>query len=182
MRANADTPADARAAIAAGATGIGLCRTEHMFFATERLGHVRTMILAKTAEERIKALEILLPMQQKDFEELFRTMAPRPVTIRLLDPPLHEFLPSTDELDHQLKDARDGENWEDCVTLAGVRRQVELLTEANPMMGHRGCRLSLTFPEILHMQVRAVLRAALQVASEDGSKPCPEIMVPLVAV
>ncbi len=180
VRANADTPADAKAAMAAGATGIGLCRTEHMFFATERLGHVRTMILAKTAEERIEALEILLPMQQKDFEELFRTMAPLPVTIRLLDPPLHEFLPSTEELDRQLAGARKDENWDDCITLEGVRRQVELLTEANPMMGHRGCRLSLTYPEILHMQVRAVLRAALTVAAE-GFTPCPEIMVPLVA-
>jgi pyruvate,orthophosphate dikinase len=180
VRANADTPADATAALAAGATGIGLCRTEHMFFATGRLSHVRTMILAKTAEERIAALELLLPMQQRDFEELFRTMSPLPVTIRLLDPPLHEFLPSLDELEQQLASARSDENWEHCVTLEGVRRQVELLTEANPMMGHRGCRLSLTYPEILHMQVRAILRAALT-AKAEGLRPSPEIMVPLVA-
>ncbi len=180
VRANADTPADATAARAAGAVGIGLCRTEHMFFATDRLSHVRTMILAKTIEERIQALEVLLPMQQRDFEELFRTMAPLPVTIRLLDPPLHEFLPSTDELDEELATARRDENWDQCLTLEGVRRQVELLTEVNPMMGHRGCRLSLTYPEILHMQVRAILRAALVVAAE-GHAPVPEIMVPLVA-
>jgi len=180
VRANADTPADARAAMGAGATGIGLCRTEHMFFAADRLSHVRAMILAKTPEERIAALELLLPMQQRDFEELFRTMSPLPVTIRLLDPPLHEFLPSADELEQELASARSDENWEHCITLEGIRRQVELLTEVNPMMGHRGCRLSLTYPEILHMQVRAILRAALTVKAE-GMNPSPEIMVPLVA-
>ena len=180
VRANADTPVDAKAALAAGATGIGLCRTEHMFFATDRLQHVRTMILSKTAKERIEALEVLLPMQQQDFEELFRTMSPLPVTVRLLDPPLHEFLPSTQEIDQQLEGARTDENPESIATLEGIRRQVELLTEANPMMGHRGCRLSLTYPEILEMQVRAILQAALKVAAE-GLKPMPEIMVPLVA-
>jgi pyruvate, orthophosphate dikinase len=180
VRANADTPADATAAMAARATGIGLCRTEHMFFATDRLSHVRTMILAKTTEERIAALELLLPMQQQDFEELFRTMSPLPVTIRLLDPPLHEFLPSAQELEQELASARIDENWEHCVTLEGIRRQVELLTEVNPMMGHRGCRLSLTYPEILHMQVRAILQAALAV-KDVGFHPSPEIMVPLVA-
>lgn len=180
VRANADTPADATAARAAGATGIGLCRTEHMFFASDRLSHVRTMILAKTEQERIAALAVLLPMQQQDFEALFRTMSPLPVTIRLLDPPLHEFLPSASELDSELASARNDENWEHCMTLEGLRQQVELLTETNPMMGHRGCRLSLTYPEILHMQVRAILRAALAVAAE-GLNPAPEIMVPLVA-
>ncbi len=180
VRANADTPSDATAAREAGATGIGLCRTEHMFFAADRLSHVRTMILAKTEEERIATLGVLLPMQQQDFEALFRTMSPLPVTIRLLDPPLHEFLPSTSELDDDLASARKEENWEHCMTLEGLRQQVELLTEANPMMGHRGCRLSLTYPEILHMQVRAILRAALVVAAE-GHRPTPEIMVPLVA-
>ncbi len=180
VRANADTPADATAARSAGATGIGLCRTEHMFFAMDRLSHVRTMILAKTPEDRIAALEVLLPMQQGDFENLFRTMSPLPVTIRLLDPPLHEFLPSKQEIDDELAGARRDENWDQCLTLESVQRQVELLTEANPMMGHRGCRLSLTYPEILHMQVRAILRAALKVATE-GLRPCPEIMVPLVA-
>ncbi len=180
VRANADTPADATAALAAGATGIGLCRTEHMFFAADRLSHVRAMILARTPQERIVALERLLPMQQRDFEELFRTMSPLPVTIRLLDPPLHEFLPSAHELEQKLASARSDENWEECVTLEDMRRQVELLTEVNPMMGHRGCRLILTCPEILHMQVRAILRAALVVSSE-GLSPSPEIMVPLVA-
>jgi pyruvate, orthophosphate dikinase len=180
VRANADTPSDATAARAAGATGIGLCRTEHMFFAADRLGHVRTMILAKTGPERIAALQVLLPMQQRDFEALFRTMSPLPVTIRLLDPPLHEFLPSTSDLESDLASARREENWEHCVKLEELQRQVELLTEANPMMGHRGCRLSLTYPEILHMQVRAILRAALVVAAE-GLHPSPEIMVPLIA-
>jgi pyruvate,orthophosphate dikinase len=180
VRANADNPADATLAKALGATGIGLCRTEHMFFATDRLGPMRTMILAKTVEERIAALEVLLPMQQLDFEELFRTMSPLPVTIRLLDPPLHEFLPSTEELDEELASARRDENWRHCASLEGVRQQIEALTEVNPMMGHRGCRLSLTYPEILHMQVRAILQAALTVAAE-GRHPCPEIMVPLVA-
>jgi pyruvate,orthophosphate dikinase len=180
VRANADTPSDAMAAMEAGATGIGLCRTEHMFFATDRLSHVRAMILAKTAKERIAALELLLPMQQEDFEELFRTMSPLPVTIRLLDPPLHEFLPSAEELEQELARSRSDENWEHCVILEGIRQQVHLLTEVNPMMGHRGCRLSLTYPEILHMQVRAILRAALTVTAE-GFHPSPEIMVPLVA-
>jgi pyruvate, orthophosphate dikinase len=180
VRANADTPADATAAMAAGATGIGLCRTEHMFFAEDRLSHVRAMILAETPEERLAALELLLPMQQRDFEELFRTMSPLPVTIRLLDPPLHEFLPSAEELEQELASARSDENWEHCINLERVRRQVKLLTEVNPMMGHRGCRLSLTYPEILHMQVRAILRAALTVKAE-GMNPSPEIMVPLVA-
>jgi pyruvate,orthophosphate dikinase len=180
VRANADTPSEAIAAMVAGAAGIGLCRTEHMFFATDRLGHVRNMILAKTTEARIAALEMLLPMQQMDLEELFRTVSPLPVTIRLLDPPLHEFLPSADELELELSSARSDENWEHCVALEGVRQQVELLTEVNPMMGHRGCRLSLTYPEILHMQVRAILQAALAVKAQ-GIYPSPEIMVPLVA-
>jgi pyruvate,orthophosphate dikinase len=180
VRANADTPADALAARAAGATGIGLCRTEHMFFATDRLSQVRTMILARTEAERIAALQVLLPMQQRDFEELFRTMSPLPVSIRLLDPPLHEFLPSLSELEHDLTGARAEENWELCVTLEEVKQQIERLTESNPMMGHRGCRLSLTYPEILHMQVRAILQAAIVVTAE-GHSPAPEIMVPLVS-
>jgi pyruvate,orthophosphate dikinase len=138
------------------------------------------MILAKTAQERIAALEVLLPMQQRDFEELFRTMSSLPVTIRLLDPPLHEFLPSVDELEQLLASARSDENWEDCVMLEEIRQRVQQLTEVNPMMCHRGCRLSLTYPEILQMQVRAILRAALTVTAE-GFHPSPEIMVPLVA-
>jgi pyruvate,orthophosphate dikinase len=180
VRANADTPADAAAARTARATGIGLCRTEHMFFATDRLGHFREMILATNSVDRIKALDVLLPMQQRDFEELFRIMSPLPVTIRLLDPPLHEFLPSLAEIDVEMADAHRDENWEQCLALEGIRRHVQLLSEANPMMGHRGCRLSLTYPEILQMQVRAILQAALTIASE-GLEPSPEIMVPLVA-
>ncbi|MEO6806799.1 MAG: pyruvate, phosphate dikinase [Edaphobacter sp.] len=180
VRANADTPADATLARAAGATGIGLCRTEHMFFAADRLGHFRKMILAAGSADRIEALDVLLPIQQQDFEELFRTMSPLPVTIRLLDPPLHEFLPSVAEIDIEMKDARADENWEQCVSLQAIRRRVQMLNESNPMMGHRGCRLSLTYPEILHMQVRAILQAALVVARE-GFEPSPEIMVPLVS-
>ena len=180
VRANADTPADASAAIAAGAAGIGLCRTEHMFFALGRLAHVRAMIMAKTVPERVEALTRLLPMQQEDFEALFRTMSPRAVTIRLLDPPLHEFLPSVHDVEQELAAARVEEDWERCLTLEAVRAQVEALTEANPMMGHRGCRLSLTYPEILKMQVCAILQAALAVKTE-GYTPHPEIMVPLVS-
>jgi pyruvate,orthophosphate dikinase len=180
VRANADTPTDAIAAREAGATGIGLCRTEHMFFASDRLRHVRAMILADTEAGRIKALEALLPMQQRDFEEIFRTMSPLPVTIRLLDPPLHEFLPSIADITSEIVSTRRDENWEHVLSLEAIRARVELLTEANPMMGHRGCRLSLTYPEILRMQVRAILLAALTVSSE-GFEPYPEIMVPLVA-
>jgi pyruvate,orthophosphate dikinase len=180
VRANADTPEDATASRAARAAGIGLCRTEHMFFAPDRLNHMRTIILATNTHDRVNALEILLPMQQRDFEELFRTMSSLPVTIRLLDLPLHEFLPSIEEINTEIAGARNDENWDHCVTLENVRLRVHLLRESNPMMGHRGCRLSLTYPEILQMQVRAILQAALTVAGE-GFDPVPEIMVPLVA-
>ena len=183
VRANADTPADAKAALAAGAQGIGLCRTEHMFFAPDRLIAMRAMILATDVKDRIKALEQLLPMQQTDFEKLFRTMPGLPVTIRLLDPPLHEFLPSPEEIDVQIAAARKDENWEQGIALEIERRHIESLTEVNPMMGHRGCRLSLTYPEILQMQVKAILQAALAVAGDEkaGFEPLPEIMVPLVS-
>ena len=180
VRANADTPSDATTAKKLGAIGIGLCRTEHMFFGTDRLKHVRTMILAKTVEDRVQALDVLLPMQQRDFEDLFRTMSPLPVTIRLLDPPLHEFLPSTEEVDQELAAAHVAGDQSLCSKLEAMRRQIASLREVNPMMGHRGCRLSLTYPEILRMQVRAILQAAMVVKSE-GSSPAPEIMVPLVA-
>ena len=180
VRANADTPADASAALAHGAAGIGLCRTEHMFFATGRLQHVRAMIMASSTEERIAALDHLLPIQQGDFEALFRTMSPKAVTIRLLDPPLHEFLPSAKDLETEMAAARSEEDWERCISLRSVQSQLEALSETNPMMGHRGCRLSLTYPEILRMQVRAILQAALVVAAE-GFEPYPEIMVPLVS-
>jgi pyruvate, orthophosphate dikinase len=180
VRANADTPADALVAITHGAAGIGLCRTEHMFFAAGRLQHVRAMIMASTTAERIAALELLLPIQQGDFEALFRTMSPKPVTIRLLDPPLHEFLPSSKDLALEIASARGEEDWERSLSLQAVQSQLEALSETNPMMGHRGCRLSLTYPEILQMQVRAILQAAIAVAAE-GFDPHPEIMVPLVA-
>ena len=180
VRANADTPADATAAMKLGAIGIGLCRTEHMFFGTDRLKHVRSMILAKSVEERVQALEVLLPMQQRDFEDLFRTMSPLPVTIRLLDPPLHEFLPSAEEVDQELAAAHAEGDKDVCSKLEAMRRQITSLREVNPMMGHRGCRLSLTYPEILRMQVRAILQAAMVVKAE-GLSPAPEIMVPLVA-
>ncbi len=180
VRANADTPADALASVAQGATGIGLCRTEHMFFASDRLQHIRAMILAPSTADRVAALELLLPVQQGDFENVFRTMAPRPVTIRLLDPPLHEFLPASHEVEHELAAALIDEDWDRCATLKATLAQIEALSESNPMMGHRGCRLSLTYPEILRMQVHAILQAALVVRAE-GLTVRPEIMVPLVS-
>jgi pyruvate,orthophosphate dikinase len=180
VRANADTPQDAMASYKAGAQGIGLCRTEHMFFLPERLPHMRAMILASTPAERLDTLNALLPMQQNDFEELFRQMSPLPVTIRLLDPPLHEFLPSLEEIRTELVLAKSGNDLPRIQNLERLTQRVESLKENNPMMGHRGCRLSITFPEILVMQVKAILEAALRVSAE-GCKPAPEIMVPLVA-
>jgi len=179
VRANADTPEDARNARLAGASGIGLCRTEHMFFATERLPLVRAMILASDTDQRRVALSKLLPMQQADFEEIFREMSPLPVTVRLLDPPLHEFLPALDEINAEIGIAREGGKQEAIDRLELLLRRVRELTEVNPMMGHRGCRLSVSYPEILQMQVQAILQAALTVQGE-GLCPRPEIMVPLV--
>jgi len=162
--ANADTPEDARRAVANGAQGIGLCRTEHMFMAEERLPIVREMILASTDEERNAALARLLPMQQGDFEGIFEAMPGLPVTIRLLDPPLHEFLPPLEEVTDPL-----------------VRERVLALQEANPMLGTRGCRLGLQWPEIYEMQIRAIARAARAVEERTGKTPLVEIMHPLVA-
>jgi pyruvate,orthophosphate dikinase len=162
VHANADTPTDAAKAVELGAEGIGLCRTEHMFFGEDRLPHVQAMILAESEVDRRGALERLLPFQQSDFEAIFRTMGERPVTIRLLDPPLHEFLPSIEEA----ADAR-------------MRARILALREANPMLGTRGCRLGLQWPEIYEMQVRAIARAARAVA-EAGITPEVEIMHPLV--
>ncbi|HZQ80938.1 MAG TPA: pyruvate, phosphate dikinase [Gaiellaceae bacterium] len=162
--ANADTPADARRARELGAEGIGLCRTEHMFMAADRLPIVREMILAATGDERAVALARLLPMQQSDFEGLFEAMGTQPVTIRLLDPPLHEFLPSLDEA----ADER-------------MRERIVALHEANPMLGTRGCRLGLEWPEIYEMQIRAIVRAAKAVERRTGVTPSVEIMHPLVA-
>ena len=173
VRTNADTPSDAIRARAFGAEGIGLCRTEHMFFQEERLSAVREMILAETGDERAAALERLLPHQRQDFAAIFEAMDGLPVTVRLLDPPLHEFLPSDDDTIDDLakRIGKDG---------AQVRRRIHALEESNPMLGHRGCRLAVTFPEILHMQVRAIVEAALERRAAGGD-PRPEIMVPLIA-
>ncbi len=180
IRANADTPEEAWNARMMGALGIGLCRTEHMFFSPERLPYVRAMILASSTEERKRALSKLLPMQQDDFEELFRAMSSLPVTVRLLDPPLHEFLPSLKETETELFLAREARDFPAIERLEQLATRIQGLSETNPMMGHRGCRLSISYPEILEMQVKAILQAALKVAAE-GFVPIPEIMVPLVA-
>src|SRR5262245_27980775 len=164
VRANADTPADAAKAREFGAEGIGLCRTEHMFMADDRLPIVREMILARDEEERRAALDRLLPVQQGDFEGIFEAMAGLPVTIRLLDPPLHEFLPSLEE-----------------ATDERMRRRIKQLQEANPMLGTRGCRLGLQWPEVYETQVRAIVRAARAVERRTGEAPLVEIMHPLVA-
>jgi pyruvate,orthophosphate dikinase len=173
VRTNADTPQDAEIARGFGAEGIGLCRTEHMFFEPGRILVVREMILASDSRAREAALAKLLPMQREDFEGIFRAMDGLPVTVRLLDPPLHEFLPQTDE---DIQDVADALG----TSLADVRHKLEGLHEFNPMLGHRGCRLGITFPEIYAMQVRAITEAACRVAAE-GVRVKPEIMVPLVA-
>ncbi len=172
VRANADTPHDARVARLFGAEGIGLCRTEHMFFEERRIMAVREMILAENAVERRKALEKILPMQREDFAGIFREMGDLPVTIRLLDPPLHEFLPHDDETMERIAA-------ELKIPVENVRERTHALKEANPMLGHRGCRLGITNPEIYQMQVRAVFEAAADVMREGG-RPNPEIMIPLV--
>jgi pyruvate, orthophosphate dikinase len=163
VRANADNPEDAAKAREFGAHGIGLCRTEHMFFGEERLPIVQEMIMASSEEERRSALDRLLPHQQADFEGIFEAMAGLPVTIRLLDPPLHEFLPSLEEAEDER-----------------MRARIRALQEANPMLGSRGCRLGLMYPEIYEMQVRAIARAALAVRDRTGEPPLVEIMHPLV--
>ncbi len=179
VRANADTPADATKAREFGAEGIGLVRTEHMFFGEERIPIVREMIMAGDLQARKKAVDQLLPFQREDFIGIFRAMAPHPVTIRLLDPPLHEFLPKYKEVleEYTRLDAR-GFNPERHAELGLVKARLEALLEANPMLGHRGCRLGITFPEIYDMQVRAIMEAACEVAGE-GLTVEPEIMIPL---
>ena len=172
VRTNADTPRDAKQAVVFGAEGIGLCRTEHMFFDKDRIFSMRKMILADTKEERVKALAELEPMQQKDFEDLYEIMGGMNVNVRLLDPPLHEFLPKEDNLIKELADALGK-------TVAEVKDRIDDLHEANPMMGHRGCRLAVTYPEICEMQTRAIIKAAINV-SRKGVMVEPEIMVPLV--
>ncbi|MGC2402658.1 MAG: pyruvate, phosphate dikinase [Acidobacteriaceae bacterium] len=181
VRANADTPHDAIRSRAAGAAGIGLCRTEHMFFAKDRLAHVRRMILASTLAQRQDALDLLLPMQQADFAELFRSMEGLPVTIRLIDPPLHEFLPTETSLRQELADTRLHAGTARTINqLEVLLARVQELSESNPMLGLRGCRLGIVHPEIIVMQVTAILRAALEVEAA-GIATLPEIMVPLVA-
>ncbi|HUH84284.1 MAG TPA: pyruvate, phosphate dikinase [Stellaceae bacterium] len=174
VRANADTPQDAKTARRFGAEGIGLCRTEHMFFDEQRIIAVREMILADDSAGRRKALAKLLPMQRQDFVEIFRIMQRLPVTIRLLDPPLHEFLPKTDKEMQELV-AATGKD------IGAIRHRAQALHEANPMLGHRGCRLAITGPEIYEMQARAIFEAAAAVAKETGAAVEPEIMIPLIA-
>ena len=178
VRANADLGRDARVARTMGAYGIGLCRTEHMFFAADRINRFREMILANDEEERKRCLEDLRPFQRDDFYELFKTMAPHPVTIRLLDAPLHEFLPRTDGvMAEYIKHVQSKGKKAD---RADIDARIERLHEFNPMLGHRGCRVAITYPEIYEMQVRAILEAACKLKKEDNTEVVPEIMIPLV--
>jgi pyruvate,orthophosphate dikinase len=174
VRTNADTPKDSNTALKFGAEGIGLCRTEHMFFDEERVPAVRRMILADTKEEREKALEIILPMQKEDFIGIYKEMKGKPVTIRLLDPPLHEFLPHEEEDIKKLAETME-------VSVSKLKEIINDLEEFNPMLGHRGCRLAVTYPEIAEMQTRAIMEAAVEV-SEEGISVKPEIMIPLVGM
>lgn len=173
VRTNADTPADAANAVKLGAEGIGLCRTEHMFFEPERIPKIRKMILSPTVEAREEALAELIPFQKSDFKEIYEVMEGLPVTIRFLDPPLHEFIPTEEkDIEELAKDMR--------MSVAEVKAICSSLHEFNPMMGHRGCRLSITYPEIARMQTRAVMEAAIEVKKEKGFNIIPEIMIPLV--
>ena len=173
IRTNADSPAQAAIAVKFGAEGIGLCRTEHMFFDEARIPAMREMIVSKNVDERKAALAKILPMQREDFKGIYKAMEGRPVTIRFLDPPLHEFLPTKDE-DIRSLAANMG------ITFEELKKTVNSLHESNPMMGHRGCRLSITYPEIAAMQTRAVIEAAIEVRQETGLEIVPEIMIPLV--
>ena len=173
VRTNADNPRDAKQALEFGAEGIGLCRTEHMFFEEERIPAIRRMILADTLEERVAALDALRPYQQGDFKAIFEVMGELPVTIRLLDPPLHEFLPQNEEDIKALADMMG-------ITSEKLAAKVVELHEQNPMLGHRGCRLAVTYPEIAKMQTEAIISAALEVKKEQGIDHIPEIMIPLV--
>ena len=172
VRTNAETPLDAATALKFGAKGIGLCRTEHMFFDPERILAVRQMIISSTESGRRDALARLLPFQREDFRQLFTIMAGLPVTIRLLDPPLHEFLPHADQEMQEVADSLGAD-------VSVIRQRAEELSEANPMLGHRGCRLGIAYPEIYEMQARAIFEGALLVAAV-GEAPHPEIMIPLV--
>ena len=173
VRTNADTPKDAAQAVVFGAEGIGLCRTEHMFFDEKRIPAVRRMIVSTTLEERKKALDELLPMQRKDFYEIYEAMGERPVTVRLLDPPLHEFLPHGDE---DIKSLAESMN----IAFEDLKDRIEDLAEFNPMLGHRGCRLAVTYPEIYRMQTRAIIEAALDIKNAGMESILPEIMIPLI--
>ncbi|MDD5253937.1 MAG: pyruvate, phosphate dikinase [Candidatus Nanoarchaeia archaeon] len=173
VRTNADTPKDAAVAVKFGAEGIGLCRTEHMFFEGDRIKAMREMILSETLEERKKALDKLLPYQKKDFKGLFEVMNGKPVTIRLLDPPLHEFLPKEElEIKDLAKELK--------ISVEKIKERIVSLHEQNPMLGHRGCRLGITYPEITEMQTKAIIEAALEVKKEKNINIIPEIMIPLV--
>ena len=174
VRTNADTPADAKKARELGAEGIGLCRTEHMFFEEDRIAAFREMICSDTVEEREEALDKILPYQQGDFEALYEALEGNPVTIRFLDPPLHEFVPTTDEDIQKLADTKNK-------TVEEIKSLIDSLHEFNPMMGHRGCRLAVTYPEIAKMQTKAVIRAAINVQKRHADwNVCPEIMIPLI--
>jgi len=173
VRTNADNPRDTENAVRLGAEGIGLCRTEHMFFQAERIPKIRKMILSDTVEQREKALNELIPYQKSDFIAMYKALKGRPMTVRYLDPPLHEFVPQTEEEQRSL--AKDMG-----LTYEQVKAKVESLHEFNPMMGHRGCRLAVTFPEIARMQTRAIIEAAIEVRDEMGYNIVPEIMIPLV--
>ncbi|WP_420431383.1 pyruvate, phosphate dikinase [Hyphobacterium sp.] len=174
VRTNAETPADVQTAKDFGAEGIGLCRTEHMFFDADRIAAVREMILSESREGRVAALAKILPMQRADFEAIFEIMGDLPCTIRLLDPPLHEFLPHTEEDVHAVAEATS-------LSAAALMERAGALSESNPMLGHRGCRLGITFPEIYEMQARAIFEAQVNVEKKTGVKPVAEVMIPLVA-
>ena len=173
VRTNADNPTDTKKAVELGAEGIGLCRTEHMFFDEERIPAIRKMILSDTVEEREKALDALIPFQKGDFKAMYKELKGLPMTVRYLDPPLHEFLP-TDEKDIKALAKDMG------VTVERLKAKCAELHEFNPMMGHRGCRLAVTYPEIAKMQTRALMEAAIEVKEEEGYDIVPEIMIPLV--
>ena len=173
VRTNADTPADTLNAVKLGAEGIGLCRTEHMFFNEDRIPKIRKMILSDTAEEREAALNELIPFQKADFKAMYEVLEGKPMTVRYLDPPLHEFVPTDPEDIKALAEDMG-------LTPEEVQKRCDELHEFNPMMGHRGCRLAVTYPEIARMQTRAVMEAAIEVSREKGYRIVPEIMIPLV--
>ncbi len=173
VRANADTPKDIKQALEFGAEGVGLTRTEHMFFNLERLPSVRKMILAKNYEERVKSLEELLEVQREDFHALYKTIGELPMTVRLLDPPLHEFLPHGEKEKEEVASMMD-------ISIKDLESRMNALYEVNPMLGHRGCRLAVTYPEIYRMQARAIIEAAMDVAKEENLNIVPEIMIPLI--